>query len=171
MAYKNKADLHAYQANWHREFRQKNPEAIQAYDREYYAKNAEKKREQKRAARAANPELHKASLRKSYQKLKAKRYAENLAWRRANPESYSLLIRKAKAKRRGAEGSFIKNDILDLLKRQNSRCIACDRAFGASLSYTIDHIQPLVRGGSNWPKNLQLMCLRCNQIKGAKWKA
>lgn len=32
----------------------------------------------------------------------------------------------------------------------------------------IDHITPLKLGGSNWPRNLQLLCASCNIIKNAK---
>ena len=34
---------------------------------------------------------------------------------------------------------------------------------------TVDHIQPLSRGGSDHPDNLQAACRACNQAKGASW--
>lgn len=33
---------------------------------------------------------------------------------------------------------------------------------------SIDHKTPLSRGGSNWPGNIQLLCLPCNDSKGTK---
>jgi 5-methylcytosine-specific restriction endonuclease McrA len=33
--------------------------------------------------------------------------------------------------------------------------------------YQIDHIVPLSKGGSNWPRNIQLTCRFCNHSKRA----
>lgn len=34
--------------------------------------------------------------------------------------------------------------------------------------YELDHIEPLARGGSSWPRNLQLLCQPCNRRKQAQ---
>lgn len=49
--------------------------------------------------------------------------------------------------------------------RGNGRCAIC----GKPLEYekmTIDHKNPLSKGGTNAFPNLQPACLRCNQMKG-----
>lgn len=33
----------------------------------------------------------------------------------------------------------------------------------------VDHVKPLVCGGSNWPANLRPACTPCNSRKGARW--
>jgi 5-methylcytosine-specific restriction endonuclease McrA len=93
--------------------------------------------------------------------------------RRDNPVEMRSYGRLARAKRRAREneasGSFTKGDILNLFKMQKGKCAyfkTCGQKLGDK--YHIDHIVPLTKGGSNWPRNLQLTCIRCNCSKG--WK-
>ena len=52
-----------------------------------------------------------------------------------------------------------------LMRRQDNTCAYCGyRRIAASMD--IDHIIPVVRGGSNEESNLQVICSRCNQRKG-----
>ena len=52
-----------------------------------------------------------------------------------------------------------------LMRRQDNTCVYCGyRRIAASMD--IDHIIPVVRGGSNDESNLQVICRRCNQRKG-----
>lgn len=48
----------------------------------------------------------------------------------------------------------------------NWRCYLCGRAVGPR-SATIDHVQPLSRGGADVPANWRAACLTCNQAKGS----
>lgn len=53
----------------------------------------------------------------------------------------------------------------ELMRRQDNTCVYCGyRRIAQSLQ--IDHIIPAVRGGSNAPSNLQVICSPCNQRKG-----
>ncbi len=49
--------------------------------------------------------------------------------------------------------------------RDGGRCVQCGSAF--DIQY--DHVIPVARGGATSPENLQLLCSRCNQRKGAGW--
>lgn len=49
--------------------------------------------------------------------------------------------------------------------RDGWACVTCGRGDDLSL----DHIQPVSRGGSDDIDNLQTMCRSCNSRKGAKW--
>ena len=52
-----------------------------------------------------------------------------------------------------------------LMRRQDNTCVYCGyRRTAASMD--IDHIIPVVRGGSNNEDNLQVICRPCNQRKG-----
>ena len=46
--------------------------------------------------------------------------------------------------------------------RDNHRCVKC----GSTKNLEIHHIIPHARGGSNRLENLQLLCRRCNRMKG-----
>lgn len=51
-----------------------------------------------------------------------------------------------------------------VLLRDENRCVRCC----STDDLTIDHIVPVIAGGSNEPSNLQVLCRSCNSRKGAK---
>ena len=52
-----------------------------------------------------------------------------------------------------------------LMRRQDNTCVYCGHRRTAR-TLDIDHMIPAVRGGSNEPSNLQVICRPCNQRKG-----
>ena len=53
----------------------------------------------------------------------------------------------------------------ELLKRQDYTCAYCGYRLNAS-KFEIDHMDPVIRGGSNDMDNLQVICRPCNMRKG-----
>lgn len=53
----------------------------------------------------------------------------------------------------------------ELMRRQNNTCVYCGHRRTAR-NLEIDHIVPVVRGGTNDKSNLQVICAPCNQRKG-----
>src|SRR3990167_7767844 len=82
-------------------------------------------------------------------------------------EYQNYYIRLNKAKRRGASGTYTKEDWELLKKRVNYMCLCCKK-FEPEIKLTIDHIIPIYFGGSNNISNLQPLCLSCNSRKSTK---
>ncbi|MGA2168569.1 MAG: HNH endonuclease [Terracidiphilus sp.] len=53
-----------------------------------------------------------------------------------------------------------------VLIRDKGICQLCKRAIGDGLDYHIDHIKPWIKGGPTALENLQLLCSKCNLLKG-----
>lgn len=137
--------------------RSKNPEKHNRLARAWRNANPEKVREQTAIWRAANIE----------------RVREGVArrtkfWRAAFPEKRRATENKRRSRKKCAEGHHTADDILRALSKQFFLCIGIDCAADISRSFTIDHIIPLSRGGSNWPHNIQLLCRSCNSKKGIR---
>lgn len=128
-----------------------NPEKVRAYKVAWYAANSEKENARAAAFRAANPEKVKTS---------------NAVWRAANPEKKRLCNQNRRARKRNAEGTHTVEDIKELIILQKGKCTCCKTSIKDS--YHVDHIMPLVKGGSNDRYNLQLLCPTCNLRKNAK---
>jgi hypothetical protein len=67
--------------------------------------------------------------------------------------------------RKIADGIYSKAHIAALLILQKGRCIGCGEKMTKP---TVDHIIPIVKGGTHWPSNIQLLCKSCNSRKHAK---
>lgn len=72
--------------------------------------------------------------------------------------------RLRKARQRGAEGKFSPKDTRKLFSLQAGFCAYCSTPLPVP-GYHIEHITPVINGGSNWPTNLCLACPRCNSQK------
>lgn len=125
--------------------------------REDYKENGRVITERQRAARARNPEKHRET---------ARRYRER------NPELIRSFWENRRARKVSAEGSFGKEDVDRMLESQKRKCASCYERLAkkedGQLIYHIDHIQPLAKGGTNWPYNLQILCPSCNMRKSDK---
>jgi len=127
-------------------------EARLAYRRQYYADN--------RATILANEQKRGLRL-KSEISERLKRH------RRANPELYRARENSKRARRARAPGKFTRQDISRIMFLQRNRCAYCPADLKRN-AWHVDHIEPIARGGSNFPSNLQMLCAPCNMAKRAK---
>jgi hypothetical protein len=79
------------------------------------------------------------------------------------PEPESTAVRAALITLRRSEFARDRTDLLlGLIDRDGYVCRGC----GARADLTVDHVQPLSRGGNDALENLQLLCGSCNSRKG-----
>ena len=99
----------------------------------------------------------------------AKARVKTVQWRLNNPVRARILQRVFTCKRRAllrqVPGVFGELDVKRLWWFQKGRCQYCKACL---IKYQVDHIIPLIRGGTNYPQNLCLACVSCNASKGAK---
>jgi 5-methylcytosine-specific restriction endonuclease McrA len=90
--------------------------------------------------------------------LEYRRWAKNNTNR---VKQYLVSYRDQKLKE---EEHYTGEDFKRICATQKYRCAACRK----KRKLTVDHIQPLSKGGTNWPSNIQGLCLSCNSSKSNK---
>lgn len=148
------ARLHArekYNPEYQAWYYAENKDAISARNAKWLKDNAGRKKEIDAKYRSENKE----KIRRA-----------NAKWASENPETRLTNWRNRSAMIRMAEGTHTAQDVKDIYESQLGECVYC----GSDLSdgYHVDHIMPLVLGGSNWSSNLQCLCATCNLRKGGK---
>lgn len=137
----------------------------------YYHLDCRDCRSKKRRASYAGDPKQQATHRAEAKAYNAKNpelvRAKNDQYRRDNPEVMRANMAKRRAREVNAEGSHTAADIADIRLRQKDRCAlpSCRKPLKGRGS--LDHRVALKNGGSNWRKNLQLLCRPCNSQKSA----
>ena len=141
----------AKENRYHRELRQRHPEASRASGKRWRDANPEKMQAHRDAwlAWPGNKELDDA---------------RRAAWTKANPDKVRAYHSVRNARKAGGGGSHTATDIAAKMEAQGFRCIYCPAAL-RTVAYEVDHIIPLSRGGSDSADNIQCLCRRCNRRK------
>ena len=153
-------------------FREKN----KAHQKEYYHSHKEQCQEYVNVPRIRDLTRKWYELNKEYCKQKAREYYRDNTercnesvrnWRANNPEKIKLLQARNRCRRRSALGDFSFEEWKSKLNEYNYRCAYC----GIELSLdtiTIDHVIPLISGGTNYIENLVPSCIHCNCSKNSR---
>lgn len=152
------------------------PSAIQrAKERHHlwHAENKETARQRTRNYRAKNPDKVRAfPSAKSPKKVayrqthREKQSAYHKQWKVDNPERVKANHWKREARKRGNGGIHTGVDIKAIFQAQRGKCAYCRIKLGKR--YHVDHIVPLISGGTNDRRNIQITCPSCNLRKNAK---
>ncbi len=152
-----------------RRYRKKKNEVYQLH-RQWYIENRDQVCERRRIKYATDPEARARHLggHRRWRTVNLEKYRQGKRkWYLANPEKAVASTHRRRARKKAADGIFSKEDIHRIRVLQNNRCAECQKSF-EHIKAHVDHIVPLTKGGSNWPRNLQLLCGPCNSCKGAR---
>jgi 5-methylcytosine-specific restriction endonuclease McrA len=132
------------------EWHEANKERARARNIKWHLDNPDAKRARDAKWRAKNKDVFRASIKRHYL---------------ANPEMYASYRANRRARLKAAPGNGITaDDIKRLTKLQGGKCAYCKK----QKPLTLDHIEPLARGGAHEAKNAQMVCKSCNSSKCAK---
>lgn len=137
---------------------------------DYRARNAKNISDYQKAYRSSRPGERSRQQMKYAAKNPGKVAEKDRRYRAKHPEKISAHHRNRRALKMQAEGRHTADEVRSILQSQNGLCAGCKTELSTTgdNKYHIDHIMPLALGGSNWPKNLQCLCPKCNMSKGAK---
>jgi hypothetical protein len=143
-------------------YRARYPDKKKALDKRNYEINGDKIRQ-----RSKNYRLQNADELKKWHKEYRRTHKEPIAntkvnWRKANPEKFKAGIDRRRARKANATTYLVSDK--DLRRIMQKPCIYC-----GSKPEHLEHIIPLVRGGSHGIGNLASSCAWCNLSKGSKF--
>lgn len=148
--------------------RVRDPEERKRAYTKYFSKpgNMARQVERTRKWRQRNKEKSDQIQRAWYLANKRKHAEKSASWSRANREKTREYWHRRRARKRANGGDHTADEILALADHQRWKCVACRKSIRRK--YHIDHIEPLILGGSNAIENIQLLCPVCNCRKGGK---
>jgi 5-methylcytosine-specific restriction endonuclease McrA len=112
----------------------------------------ERNREAQRRFRERHPELARENSRR---------------WEQLNPDKKYAASRNYVKRKAAAPGRATAEQLRARAEVYDFRCYLCGVEVGPNP--IMDHVKPLVKGGSNWPANRRPVCRSCNSRKGQWW--
>ena len=148
-----------------------NPEPRRERARLWRLANPDKAKAAQKAWRQANRDRHRKNGQRWYFSNPARQRELAERWEQKNPDRYrdtrAATSQRRRARKKGAAGKHNADDANSILTAQGYRFAYCKDDLRKKQRH-LDHILPLVRGGSNDKANLQWLCAACNLAKGAK---
>lgn len=127
----------------------------------------ERKREYDKARVQRLKDSIRAQNKARYERNRERRIADAAAWSARNRERRRLISQTYKHRRRTVEREGMTwRELRDWKAAHPKVCHWCGKS--CARSFTVDHIEPLSRGGKHEARNLCIACRPCNSRKQAK---
>lgn len=159
------------------EYQRRKPKVLE-YNTAYARNNREKIRERERRRRATESQ-NERECRLEKQRLDRARNKETIqtrinAWKRAHPESVRVHCHRRRALQWGATfEAFLTSEIA---KRDGWICGICGQPIDRKVKFpdpmyrSIDHVQPLSKGGEHTRANVRITHMICNVRRSNHWE-
>lgn len=143
-----------------------NRERMVEKSRRWYSQHKEEAAEYVRR-RSAETKAKIAEKKRRYRAENKDKIAEyNRKWRTENKGVMRAHKHRRRARQRNAPGRHTAADVKRQHKAQKGKCYYCGCKVGND--YHVDHVIPLIRGGSDGPENIVIACQFCNISKKDK---
>lgn len=163
--FNNRTECRKCHAETVRMWKEKNKDKDKEHQAKWRNENKEKKNLITRIWQSLNLDKHRMSSRRYYENHKEKVIATNKRYNEENPESRRTAKFNRRAREESADGKISKREWVELCDKYGNRCLCCGRN---DVKLTLDHVVPLVKGGSNTIENAQPLCQSCNSKKHTK---
>jgi 5-methylcytosine-specific restriction endonuclease McrA len=140
---------------YYREYRSKNREEWNAYQREYHRRYDKENPEKRRS-------WQRRSNRKRWKSGKSRKSL--LAWLEKHPTYMKRFSVRRRSLLRGATGNVSAEDLRIITEECQWKCTYCKIPLTPKTA-TYDHVIPIARGGLHVKENLTLACHSCNSSK------
>jgi len=169
-----------------KQYREDDVEKVNSYKREQYHihKDSKRESENKRLSEYRNTPIGKEkerargfSYRSSNVEREKLRHAKYSASEKGKISNSNSIHKRRVLKKQNSDGTIpLSNNkqtqtdkLLQMLVDQDYKCILCACKISYSLkNLHLDHITPIVKGGSHSINNVQWLCKTCNLQKGGK---
>lgn len=125
------------------------------------------KRERQRIYRRINSTAMNIRERARYHADPSRSAKASRKWRSKNIDKYREYFHRRRARIAQNGGTYTAQQWQELKAKYNSACLACGRT-EPTIKLTVDHVLPIVKGGTNDISNIQPLCFSCNDSKGVK---
>ena len=151
-----------------------NPEKEKKFSNKYYKEHKdnlefkEKKNVKSKKYYKEHPEERKEYSKKYYKEHPEQRKEYSKKYYKEHPEQGKIYDHRRRTRKKGNGGSYTLKEIRKLRKESEGICKGYNRKphYVGEDKLTIDHIIPVVKGGTNNIENIQLLCKSCNCSKG-----
>jgi 5-methylcytosine-specific restriction endonuclease McrA len=148
------------------EYHRNNREKVNARRHQYRLDHLEYERERDRQRNIDDRIKRRAQHQQYYREHADHIKAYIKQWQQENPEKIRAHRHRRRAQRANSDKHFTSDDIELQRKGQADNCWWCGKPMGKD--WTVDHVVPLAKGGTNWPENIVLAHKSCNSSKGTK---